>query len=339
MTESAKKDASKKLALRKSTVEIFVSGTARGVVNAKERLKQKKEKVLHAVPFLEKIDRRLKAFDTKMEHKYGQVYVKLRDSAKNIARTVLAAKLFGLPGVVGICAYKTCEKAMSLLEPAQKAKQNGEAKGVLDYLEKNKGEAHFTMTSGAISIATAACDVAGAYVAKGALRVGKATLLIAPEVKQFVNTTGKWFRGEESFKEVKRDAAVMGITFGTYFVSSVPMTRGSGKPQTAEKSEKTGQLLQSKELPSKAPQEKLSAYMKQVKALFAAGFGNPGGMITMPQKPEAAPHKAPVTEKPAEKKESNTGYKDEVNKLFVSGAGNPGGMITVFDIKSQKGGR
>lgn len=79
--------------------------------------------------------------------------------------------------------------------------------------------------------------------------------------------------------------------------------------------------------------------MKQVKALFAAGFGNPGGMITMPQKPETEPRKTPVAEKPVEKKESNTGYKDEVNKLFASGAGNPGGMITVFDIKSQKGGR
>lgn len=339
MTESAKKDASKKLTLRKSTLETFVSGTARGVMNAKERLKQKKEKVLHAVPFLKKIDRRLKAFDTKMERKYGQVYVKLRDSAKNITRTVLAAKLFGLPGVVGICAYKTCEKAMSLLEPAQKAKQNGEAKGVLDYLSKNKGEAHFTMTSGAISIATAACDVAGAYVAKGALRVGKATLLITPEVKRFVDTTGKWFRGQESFQEVKRDAAVMGITFGTYFVSDVPMTRGSGKPKAAEETEKTGQLLQSKELPSQTPQEKLSGYMRQVKALFAAGFGNPGGMVTVPQESKTEAGKFSEPEKNAAKTESKAGYKEEVNKLFASGAGNPGGMITVFDIKSQKGGR
>ena len=106
MTEEVKKKGSKKLSLRKSTLETFVSSTARGVMNAKERLKQKKEKVIHAVPFLEKIDRRIKDFDSKMEQKYGQVYVKLRDSAKNIARTVLAAKLFGIPGIVGICAYK-----------------------------------------------------------------------------------------------------------------------------------------------------------------------------------------------------------------------------------------
>lgn len=337
MTEEVKKKGSKKLSLRKSTLETFVSSTARGVMNAKERLKQKKEKMIHAVPFLEKIDRRIKDFDSKMEQKYGQVYVKLRDSAKNIARTVLAAKLFGIPGIVGICAYKTCEKAMSLLEPAQKAKQNGEAKGVLDYLAKNKGEAHFTMTSGALSIATMACDVVGDYVTKGAIRVGKASLLIAPEVKKFVQTTGKWFRGEEAFKEVRRDAAVMGITFGTYFISSVPMTRGSGKPQTDESGQR--QTWQSKELPSKTPQEKLSEYMKQVKALFAAGFGNPGGMITMPQEPKTESEKAPAPEKSAVTKESKAGYKEEVNKLFASGAGNPGGVITVFDIKSQKGGR
>lgn len=335
MTESAKKDASKKLTLRKGTLEMFVSGTARGVMNAKERLKQKKEKVVHSIPFLEKIDRRLKAFDSKMEQKYGQVYVKLRDSAKNIARTVLAAKLFGIPGVIGICAYKTCEKAMSLLEPAQKAKQNGEAKGVLAYLAKNRGEAHFTMTSGALSIATAACDVAGAYIAKGAIRIGKATLLIAPEVKRFVNTTDKWFRGEESFKEVRRDAAVMGITFGTYFVSDIPMTRGSGKPQTAN----TEKPQQQKADLNKSPKTRINDYLKQVKALFSAGFGNPGGMITVPQESRTESEKTSAAEKPAEQKEKKTSYKEEINKLYASGAGNPGGMITVFDIKSQKGGR
>ena len=169
-----------------------------------------------------------------MERKHGQVYTKIRDSVKNIARTVLAAKLFGLPGVVGICAYKTCEKAMSLLEPAQKAKEDGKTRGVLDYLQENSEETRFTVTSGAISICTAACDVMGASLAKGVFRVGKASWLIAPEVKQLAETTSKWLRGEESFAEVKRDAAVAGITFGTFFVSGVPMTRGSGKPKGAE---------------------------------------------------------------------------------------------------------
>ena len=200
----------------------------------KERLRQKTEKIIQAVPLFRRLSRKWKVFDGRMERKHGQVYTKVRDSVKNIARTVLAAKLFGLPGVVGICAYKTCEKAMSLLEPAQKAKENGETQGVLDYLKKNSEETRFTVTSGAISICTAACDVMGASVAKGVFRVGKASWLIAPEVKQLASTTSKWLRGEESFTEVKRDAAVAGITFGTFFVTGVPMTRGSGKPKGSE---------------------------------------------------------------------------------------------------------
>ena len=235
MADSAgKKTKTPKLFLRKETLETFLSATTHGVMSLKARLSQKCEKFIQAVPVLNKISRKWKAFDKNMEAKHGQVYTKIRDSVKNITRTVLAAELFGLPGVVGICAYKTCEKALSLLEPAQKAKENGETKGVLDYLKENKEETRFTVTSGAISICTAACDVVGAPIVKGAFRVGKASWLIAPEVKRLAATTGKWLRGEESFVEVKRDAAVAGITFGTFFVSSVPMTRGSGKPKSAE---------------------------------------------------------------------------------------------------------
>ena len=226
----------KKIPLRRKTLEAFLSSTARGVMNVKERLKQKENKIIQSVPVLKKLSDKWHAFDKKMEAKHGQVYTKIRDSVKNITRTVLAAKLFGIPGVVGMCAYKTCEKAMSLLEPAQKAKENGEANSVLDYLKENKEESRFTTVSGAISICTAACDVAGAPLVKGAFRVGKASWLIAPEVKQLAQTTNKWLRGEESFVEVKRDAAVMGITFGTYFISGVPMTRGSGKPEETPES-------------------------------------------------------------------------------------------------------
>ena len=232
MVEMAAEGAElKKISLRRKTLEAFLSSTARGVMNVKERLEQKKNKIIRAVPVLKKISDKWHAFDKDMETKHGQVYTKIRDSVKNITRTVLAAKLFGLPGVVGMCAYKTCEKAMSLLEPAQRAKENGETNSVLDYLKENKEESRFTTVSGAISICTAACDVAGAPLVKGAFRVGKASWLIAPEVKQLAQTTNKWLRGEESFVEVKRDAAVMGITFGTYFISGVPMTHGSGKPE------------------------------------------------------------------------------------------------------------
>lgn len=230
-----------KIPLKKRVIEGFLTATARHMRNQKERLEQKKEKIIQAVPVLRKMDEKWHAFDSRMEAEHGQVYTKIRDSAKNITRTVLAAKMFGIPGVVGMCAYKTCEKSFSILEPALKAKENGETSSILDYLHNNPEEARFTGTSGAISICSATCDVVGAPAVKAAVRVGKATWLVAPEAKQLVKTTGKWLAGEEPFVEVKRDAAVMGITFGTYFVSGVPMTHGSGKPQPTEESEKIRQ--------------------------------------------------------------------------------------------------
>lgn len=331
MTESVKKEPSKKLILRKRTVETYVSCAVRGIMNAKTRLRQKKEKFIKSVPWLDKIDRKCKAFDLKMERKYGQVYTKLRDSTKNIARTVLAAQLFGLPGVVGMCAYKTCEKALSLLEPAQQAKQRGEINKLSEYFTQNKGEAGFTMTSGSISIAMTACDVAGDYVAKGALRVGKASLLISPEVKKLAQTTGKWFKGEEAFAEVKRDAAVLGITFGTYFVTDVPMTHGSGKPSTAVP------IASAKDEGKKSMHEKIKRYFRKVGKLFAADIANPGGMVTASPvnlADDKASEAEPKARKPEKAKTSD--YKNEVGKLFAAGVGNPGGMITMYDIKNRK---
>lgn len=271
MTDPVVNNTPKKLSLHKRTLEMFAAETTVTVMGMKERLHQRKQKVLEAVPLLKKVDDRLHAFNAKMEKRFGQFYTKLRDSARNIARTVLAAELFGIPGVVGMCAYKTCEKAMSLLEPAKKAAERGEADGIFDYLAKNKDETGFTMTSGALSIASAACDVAGAPEIKDIVRMGKASLLIAPEVKALINSTGRWIQGKETFKEVRRNAAVAGITFGTYFVSDVPMTRGSGKPKTQEESQKAPE-----------PVKEGESYSEQVGKLFAAGFGNPGGFITVP---------------------------------------------------------
>ncbi|MBO4644879.1 MAG: hypothetical protein J5716_09765 [Alphaproteobacteria bacterium] len=275
----------KGMSVNRDTWEAFLSATTHGVISVKERLKQKKDKVVQAVPVLKKISDRWHAFNSKMEAKHGQVYTKIRDSAKNITRTVLAVELFGLPGALGMCAYKTCEKAMSILEPAQKAKERGETDNILDYIKKNKEESRFTAVSGAISICSAACDVAGAPAVKGAVRVGKASWLITPEVKQLAKTIGKWIRGEESFVEVRRDAAVLGITFGTYFISSVPMTHGSGKPQETEESkkekEKQAQKTEQNVKKVKSALSKGQEYADQVRDLINKGIGNPGGMTTI----------------------------------------------------------
>lgn len=258
----------------KKTVEHFVAVTTARSMTVKERLNQKCEKMMNAVPGLGKVYRRVQDFDKDMEKKYGKVYVKIRNSVYNISRTVLAAQMFGLPGVVGICVCKTCENAAGLLEPAEKARQEGKVSGIFEYLDKNKEEAAVSTTNSALIVAATACEVVGAVGVEEAVRTGKASLLIGTELKALGKTFGKWVRGKASFEDVKRDAVVAGITFATYFASDAPLTRGEKiKPEEETKNGK-------RKTSSSAGQSK-TGYRKQVDTLLARGIGNPGGMVAL----------------------------------------------------------
>ena len=210
----------------KSTVENFVSLTTSRSMAVKERLHQKTEKAIDKIPLVRTIYHKLDGFDKRMTEKHGQVYVKIRKSVKNIARTVLAAQMFGLPGIVGICTYKLCESTAAFLEPAEKARQEGKVHGIFDYLKKNKEEAAVSTTNSALTVAATACEVAGAVGVEELVRTGKASLLMGSEMKILGKTFLKWIQGKASFKDVKRDAVVAGITFATYFASDAPITRG-----------------------------------------------------------------------------------------------------------------
>jgi len=210
----------------KSTVENFVSLTTSRSIAVKERLRQKTEKAIDKIPLVRTIYHKLDDFDKRMTEKHGQVYVKIRKSVKNIARTVLAAQMFGLPGIVGICTYKLCESTAAFLEPAEKARQEGKVHGIFDYLKKNKEEAAVSTTNSALTVAATACEVAGAVGVEELVRTGKASLLMGSEMKILGKTVLKWIQGKASFKDVKRDAVVAGITFATYFASDAPITRG-----------------------------------------------------------------------------------------------------------------
>ncbi len=70
-------------------------------------------------------------------------------------------------------------------------------------------------------------------------------------------------------------------------------------------------------------------YMEQVGKLFADGYGNPGGMVTVPPSKEV---RAPSEEKKTEGKSS---YWQEVKRLIAEGYGNPGGMVTVPMSKDE----
>ena len=234
----------KKLQVKKKTVASLLARTTEKAVGFVERLKQKKEKFLTTAPIIKHIVAKVRAFDQKMTEKHGIVYTKIRDSIKNTARTVLAAQLFGIPGVIGICAYKTGEKLHSILAPAYRAKKEGRTDSMFKYIKENKEEALFTLTSGALSIASAAAKVAGAAVVVAGVRIAKASLLAAPEAQHLIKSTANWLTRKGTFKEVRRDAAVLGITIATYFAGGVPMTRGKGKPivDKQEKDDKYGTL-------------------------------------------------------------------------------------------------
>ena len=241
----------------KGTVERFVAVTTGRSMAVKERLNQKCEKIIDKIPGLGKAYRKLQDFDEDMEKKHGKVYVKIRKSVYNISRTVLAAQMFGLPGIVGICACKMCENAAGFLEPAEKARQEGKVSGIFEYLNKNKEEAAVSSTNSALTVAAAACEVAGAVGVEEAVRAGKASLLLGTELKSLGKTFGKWIRGKASFKDVKRDAVVAGITFATYFASDAPLTRGEPiKPEeetkSANKEDKSAVAVPNEEAAKKA---------------------------------------------------------------------------------------
>ena len=188
--------------------------------------------------------------------------------------------MFGLPGVVGMCVYKTCESAAGFLEPAEKARQEGKVSGIFDYLKKNKEEAAVSTTNSALVVASAACEVTGAIGMGEAVRAGKASLLMGTELKALGKTFCKWVVGKASFDEVKRDAVVAGVTFATYFAGDVPITRGEKIKSEEDEKENKKISPQPKENKKEKAQNK-SDYKQQVSELFAQGIGNPGGMITL----------------------------------------------------------
>lgn len=246
------------LRVHKRNVDLLMVLAARKMTAAAERVGQKTDSAIQSVPVLKRISDKIKAFDTKMTEKHGHVYTKIRDSIKNTTRTVLAYQLFGMPGLIGMCAYKTGEKVYSLLKPAYEAKKRGETKSILSYFKQNKQESAFTLTSASLSIASASCTAAGVPAAVDAIRVGKASLLAYPEMKHVVKSFNRWMKGKESFKEVERDAAVLGVTIATYFAGpeGVPMTRGKGKPLVEPKKIKPAETEKPKpEIPAENKQK------------------------------------------------------------------------------------
>lgn len=232
-TTGQTEQTSKKVVVHRNTADLLLSTVAGAMYAVSTRVEQKKDKFIHSIPFLRKLDTKLKAFNRKAERsEWGGPYKKLRDSIKNGTRTILAAQLFGIPGAIAMCAYKTGEKLYSVLKPAYEAKQKNETTSILQYIKDHKNEARFTLTSGSLSIANCIANSLGAQAVVDGIRVGKASLLALPEATHLAESIGRLVIGKGNTKEVRNDALVLGATVATYFAgdTGMPMTRGSGKP-------------------------------------------------------------------------------------------------------------
>lgn len=191
MKQPAKENKTKRLYLNKATVERYVAVTTAYAMSFKERFRQKKEKVIDAIPVVRGVYHKIEDFDKRMTEKHGQTYVKIRDGINCVARTVVAAQLFGGWGIIGACACEMYESAAAFLEPAEKARQEGKVKGIFDYLKKNKEEAAVSTTNSVLKVASVIGKVMGAVGLRKMAYAGKAMMFVGSRLVKKVRDSRK----------------------------------------------------------------------------------------------------------------------------------------------------
>jgi len=179
------------LSIDKKTVENYVALTTARAMSFKERLRQKKDKAIGAVPVLRTIHRKIGEFDKRMTEKHGQTYVKIRDGFNCVARAAVAAQLFGGWGLVGACACEMYETAAAFLEPAEKARQEGKVKGIFDYLKKNKEEAAVSTTNSVLKVLSVAGKIMGAVGLRKVAYAGKAAVFVGSKLVEKIRKARK----------------------------------------------------------------------------------------------------------------------------------------------------
>ena len=191
MKQPAKGNKTKRLYLNKATIEHYVAVTTACAMSVKERFRQKKEKAINAIPVVRGVYRKIESFDKRMTEKHGQTYVKIRDGINCVARTVVAAQLFGGWGIIGACACEMYESAAAFLEPAEKARQEGKVKGIFDYLKKNKEEAAVSTTNSVLKVASVIGKVMGAVGLRKMAYAGKAMMFVGSRLVKKVRDSRK----------------------------------------------------------------------------------------------------------------------------------------------------
>lgn len=239
-----------------------------------------------------------------LQGKDGEVVLKDLDKVRNIEK-YLSGAVSAMGGAA--TAYGAAKKAAAYAREADLS----EFKKDTDHTLKMMGKVENTLKEAASSYDT---KTKIAYALGGAERMRAVVLGAASAVAGVAGANGA--------EPMMAASLILGAgAFCTYVDSFTPDGKSENKQDLREYTQIKHAQIALKKMKKALTGE--PTYMEQVGKLFADGYGNPGGMVTVPPSKDV---RAPSEEKKADGKSS---YWQEVKKLFADGYGNPGGMVTV----------
>ena len=204
------------LSLKQETVEAFASQTTQKAASCYRRISQKKEDLLDYVPLLKKAKEKIRSFDQEMAEKFGKPYTKTRNIAAGIGMFFVAGQM-GAPGLIALGTINAAKAIKPLLKEAEQQRQEGKVSGLIDYIKKNPKQSARSITVASLGAAAIGCGIAEAATGKMISRIGLTAVVVAPEIKNLYSTTKNWCKGTASFKDVRRDMAVVGLSAVAFF--------------------------------------------------------------------------------------------------------------------------
>lgn len=245
-----------------------------------------------------------------LQGKDGEVVLKDLDKVRNIEK-YLSGAVSAMGGAA--TAYGAAKKAAAYAREADLS----EFKKDTDHTLKMMGKVENTLKEAASSYDT---KTKIAYALGGAERMRAVVLGAASAVAGVAGANGA--------EPMMAASLILGAgAFCTYVDSFTPDGKSENKQDLREYTQIKHAQIALKKMKKALTGE--PTYMEQVGKLFADGYGNPGGMVTVPPSKDAP---APSKEKKAAAKPS---YWQEVKRLIAEGYGNPGGMVTVPMSKDE----
>ena len=245
-----------------------------------------------------------------LQGKDGEVVLKDLDKVRNIEK-YLSGAVSAMGGAA--TAYGAAKKAAAYAREADLS----EFKKDTDHTLKMMGKVENTLKEAASSYDT---KTKIAYALGGAERMRAVVLGAASAVAGVAGANGA--------EPMMAASLILGAgAFCTYVDSFTPDGKSENKQDLREYTQIKHAQIALKKMKKALTGE--PTYMEQVGKLFADGYGNPGGMVTVPPSKDAP---VPSKEKKTDGKPS---YWQEVKRLIAEGYGNPGGMVTVPMSKDE----